>query len=401
MVPVKQLARKIDLHHVAMQGTFFFGFGALWSYGAVLMLSRGLSNSALGAVTCIAQLLPMVLQPMVAALTEKNARLSPRRMILILGAVVFAAAVVMMCLSQALWVIILGFILVAVALNLILPFFNIIMVSYLLRGVEVNYGLGRGVGSGTYALATLVLGFVLEGRDPILIVPAVAVSIALQFVSTFTFRYPLPEAAQEAAEAEEAPLSRVALMKSRPDFAMMMVAAALLIGVHNVTNVYMVHVVTKVGGTERLLGIILALAAFMEMPAMPLMPKLAKKVGTERLLVFSAVFFVVRLVLLLAAKEPVVLYVAAFIQFFSTGMLLPATVYYAARVLPRSQQTNGQSMMHLFANCLGPAVLSLIVGAIVDRWGIGGALLFMIGCGLVGLVLTILSTNHLRREGRA
>ena len=108
---MKQLARKIDWHHVAMQGTFFIGFGALWSYGAVLMLSRGLSNSAFGAVTCIAQLLPMLLQPMVAGLTEKYERLTPRRMILILGTVVFAAAVVMLCFSKALWVIIIGFIL--------------------------------------------------------------------------------------------------------------------------------------------------------------------------------------------------------------------------------------------------------------------------------------------------
>ena len=96
-----------------MQGTFFIGFGALWSYGSVLMLSRGLSNSALGIITCIAQLLPMLMQPMVAGLTEKYERLTPRRMILILGTVVFAAAVVMLCLSQVLWVIIVGFILVA------------------------------------------------------------------------------------------------------------------------------------------------------------------------------------------------------------------------------------------------------------------------------------------------
>ena len=189
---MRTLARKIDWHHVAMQGTFFIGFGALWSYGAVLMLSRGLSNSVLGIITCVAQLMPMLMQPMVAGLTEKYERLTPRRMILILGAVVFAAAVVMLCLSQVLWVIIVGFILVAVALNLILPFFNIIMVSYLIRGVEVNFGLGRGAGAGAYALSTLVMGFVLEGRDPILIVPLIAGSIALQFVSTLTFRYPLP-----------------------------------------------------------------------------------------------------------------------------------------------------------------------------------------------------------------
>ena len=397
---MRTLARKIDWHHVAMQGTFFIGFGALWSYGAVLMLSRGLSNSALGAVTCIAQLLPMLLQPMVAGLTEKYEGLTPRRMILILGVLVFAAAVVMLCFSKALWVIIIGFILIAVLLNLIIPFFNIIMVSYLLRGVEVNYGLGRGVGSGTYALATFVLGFVLEGRDAILIAPVIAVSIALQFAATITFRYPLPEGEEQAETVEEQPLSRMALFRSRGDFTLMLFASALMIGVHNVTNVYMVHVVTGIGGTERLLGIILALAAFMETPAMPLVPKFVKKIGIARLLQGSCLFFVLRLVLMLFAKGQAALYIAALAQFFSVGMLLPGTVYYVAQVLPKAQQINGQSMMHLFANCLGPAVLSLIVGAIVDWRGIDAALVFMIGCGVLGTVLTCISMAKTKLEAR-
>lgn len=397
---MKQLARKIDWHHVAMQGTFFVGFGALWSYGAVLMLSRGLSNSALGVVTCIAQLMPLLLQPMAAGLTQKYEPITPRRMIMILGVLVFAAAAVMMCFSQALWVIIIGFICVAVALNLILPFFNIIMVSYLVRGVEVNFGLGRGFGSGAYALATFVLGFVLEGRDPIIIVPVIAGSIALQFVSTITFRYPLPPMEEKGEDAAEEPLSRMEIIKSRPDFVLMMLASALLIGVHNVTNVYMVHVVTGIGGTERLLGIILALAAFMEMPAMPLMPKIAGKIGIGRLLRCAGFFFILRLVLMLVARDSVLLYGAAVGQFFSTGMLLPATVYYAAEVLSPKQQTNGQSMMHLFSNCLGPAVLSLIVGAIVDWRGIAAALIFMIGCAVLGTGLTFISTRSLVKEAR-
>lgn len=393
------LARKIDWHHVAMQGTFFFGFGALMSYGSVLMLSRGLSNSALGVVTCIAQLMPMVMQPIAANLTEKYNRLTPRRMILILGALVFAASAVMMCFSRALWVTILGYIFVAVAMNLILPFFNIIMVSYLLRGVEVNFGLGRGAGAGMYALSTLVVGFLLEGRDPIIIVPIVSASIALQFASTLTFRYPLPPLEVQEEQREEVPVSRMALMKQRPDFVLMMLASSLLIGVHNVTNVYMVHVVTGIGGTEKLLGIVVGVATFMEMPAMPLMPKFAKKIGVGGVLRLSGFFFILRLVLMLVAKDSTLLYVAALGQFFSSGMLLPATVYYAAEVLSPVQQTNGQSLIHLFSNCLGPAVLSLIVGAIVDWRGIGAALVFMIGCAIIGTGLTFISTRNLKKEG--
>ena len=130
------------------------------------------------------------------------------------------------------------------------------------------------------------------------------------------------------------------------------------------------------------------------------MPKIAKNFGLGRLLRFSGVIFALRLVLMLIAKDSLLLYVAAVIQFFSTGMLLPATVYYAARVLSPKQQTNGQSMMHLFGNCLGPAVLSLIVGGIVDWRGMGAALVFMIFCAVLGTGLTFISTRSLKKERR-
>ena len=386
------LAKKINLHYTTIQGSFGIGFGALMSFGAVLMLSRGLSNSALGVVTCIAQLLPMVLQPAVTSFAAaRREGMTTRKMLMLLTLPILVMAVVMLLAPQSLGVIIAGYMLIFLMVNLITPYHNVLMVDFLTRGVEVNYGLGRGVGSGTFALATLVLGFVLEGRDSVLIVPVIGGAMLLQLLCVATFRYPLP--AVETAEEQREAVGRMAILRSRRDFVLLLGAVALLLGVHNVTNVYMVHVIDRVGGAESLMGIILGVSAVTELISMPLFPKLQRKFGITALLRFAAAFFVVRLVLLLLAPSGGFLYLAAVAQFASSGILLPAIVYYVAQTLTPEQQTNGQGMIHLAGYCLGPALITLGVGAVVDGSGIQAALGVMIALAAVGTVLMAAATR--------
>lgn len=385
------LAKKINLHYTTIQGSFGIGFGALMSFGAVLMLSRGLSNSALGVVTCIAQLLPMVLQPAVTSFAARREGMTTRKMLMLLTLPILVMAVVMLLAPQSLGVIIAGYMLIFLMVNLITPYHNVLMVDFLTRGVEVNYGLGRGVGSGTFALATLVLGFVLEGRDSVLIVPVIGGAMLLQLLCVEAFRYPLP--AVETVEEQREAVGRMAILRSRRDFVLLLGAVALLLGVHNVTNVYMVHVIDRVGGAESLMGIILGVSAVTELISMPLFPKLQRKFGITALLRFSAAFFVVRLVLLLLAPSGGFLYLAAVAQFASSGILLPAIVYYVAQTLTPEQQTNGQGMIHLAGYCLGPALITLGVGAVVDGSGIQAALGVMIALAAVGTVLMVAATR--------
>ncbi len=385
------LAKKINLHYTTIQGSFGIGFGALMSFGAVLMLSRGLSNSALGVVTCIAQLLPMVLQPAVTSFAAARRGMTTRKMLMLLTLPILVMAVVMLLAPQSLGVIIAGYMLIFLMVNLITPYHNVLMVDFLTRGVEVNYGLGRGVGSGTFALATLVLGFVLEGRDSVLIVPVIGGAMLLQLLCVAAFRYPLP--AVETVEEQREAVGRMAILRSRRDFVLLLGAVALLLGVHNVTNVYMVHVIDRVGGAESLMGIILGVSAVTELISMPLFPKLQRKFGITALLRFAATFFVVRLVLLLLAPSGGFLYLAAVAQFASSGILLPAIVYYVAETLTPEQQTNGQGMIHLAGYCLGPALITLGVGAVVDGSGIQAALGVMIALAAVGTVLMAAATR--------
>ena len=387
-----KLARKVDIHHAAMQGSYFAGFSAIWGFGPVLLLYLGLSNSTLGVVTSLALVLPLLLQPALAALSDADSRWTSRRLALVLSLLTLAAAVVMTVSTGSKTVLVVAYAVIGVLLVSTSPFFNSMVMEYHLRGVNVNYGLGRGTGSTTYAIVALVLGFVLEKRAPTVILPVLLAALVLQIIAVWTFRYPLPPV--PAAQEEEPPkvLGLWALLKKYPAFPVMLMGCALLQGGHNACNTYMIHIVDKVGAGESLMGVVLAVSAFMELPAMTLFSRMRQKLSLRGMFLLCAAAFVAKDMLFLLARTPTLLYVSAALQFFEFGVFLPATVYYAAETLDAANQAKGQGLIHIFSNGVGPAVTA-VSGTLVDRVDVNAMLLFNAAAAVVGLLVVAFATS--------
>ena len=274
------------------------------------------------------------------------------------------------------------------------PFFNSMVMEYHLRGVNINYGIGRGTGSTTYAIVALVMGFVLERRSPTVILPVLLAALAVQIAAVWSFRYPLPPA--PAAQEGEPPqvLGVWGLLRKYPAFPVMLVGCALLQGGHNACNTYMIHIASKVGAGEGLMGVILAVSAFAELPAMALFPRMHRRFSLRTLFLVCAAAFVGKNVLFLLAQSPVLLYLAAALQFFEFGIFLPATVYYAAETLDTANQAKGQGLIHVFSNGVGPAVMTAIGGRLIDRAGINTMVAVMAAAALVGFFVVALATSR-------
>ena len=389
-----KLARQVDIHHAVMQGSYFAGFSAIWGFGPVLLLYYGLSNSTLGVITSLALVLPLLIQPALASLSDADPRWTSRRLALVLSLITLAAAVVMMLLPEHKTVLLVSYAVIGVTLVCTAPFFNSMVMEYHLRGVNINYGIGRGTGSTTYAIVALVMGFVLERRSPTVILPVLLAALAVQIAAVWSFRYPLPPA--PAAQEGEPPqvLGVWGLLRKYPAFPVMLVGCALLQGGHNACNTYMIHIASKVGAGEGLMGVILAVSAFAELPAMALFPRMHRRFSLRTLFLVCAAAFVGKNVLFLLAQSPVLLYLAAALQFFEFGIFLPATVYYAAETLDTANQAKGQGLIHVFSNGVGPAVMTATGGRLIDRAGINTMVAVMAAAALVGFFVVALATSR-------
>ena len=340
-----------------------------------------------------ALVLPLLLQPALAALSDADSRWTSRRLALVLSLLTLAAAVVMTVSTGSKTVLVAAYAVIGVLLVSTSPFFNSMVMEYHLRGVNVNYGLGRGTGSTTYAIVALLLGFVLEKRAPTVILPVLLAALVLQIIAVWTFRYPLPPV--PAAQEEEPPkvLGLWALLKKYPAFPVMLMGCALLQGGHNACNTYMIHIVDKVGAGESLMGVVLAVSAFMELPAMTLFSRMRQKLSLRGMFLLCAAAFVAKDVLFLLARTPTLLYVSAALQFFEFGVFLPATVYYAAETLDAANQAKGQGLIHIFSNGVGPAVMTAVSGTLVDRVDVNAMLLFNAAAAVVGLLVVAFATS--------
>lgn len=389
-----KLARQVDIHHAVMQGSYFAGFSAIWGFGPVLLLYHGLSNSTLGVITSLALVLPLLIQPALASLSDADPRWTSRRLALGLSLLTLAAALAIMLLPEQKTVLLVSYAVIGVTLVCTSPFFNSMVMEYHLRGVNINYGIGRGTGSTTYAIVALVMGFVLERRSPTVILPVLLAALAVQIAAVWSFRYPLPPA--PAAQEGEPPqvLGVWGLLRKYPAFPVMLVGCALLQGGHNACNTYMIHIASKVGAGEGLMGVILAVSAFAELPAMALFPRMHRRFSLRTLFLVCAAAFVGKNVLFLLAQSPVLLYLAAALQFFEFGIFLPATVYYAAETLDTANQAKGQGLIHVFSNGVGPAVMTAIGGRLIDRAGINTMVAVMAAAALVGFFVVALATSR-------
>lgn len=394
-----KLARQVDIHHAVMQGSYFAGFSAIWGFGPVLLLYWGLSNSALGVVTSLALLLPLLIQPVLASLSDADPRWTSRRLALGLSLLTLAAALAIMLLPEQKTVLLISYAVIGVTLVCTSPFFNSMVMAYHLRGVNVNYGLGRGTGSATYAIVALVMGFVLERRSPTVILPVLLAALAVQIAAVWSFRYPLPPA--PAAQEGEPPqvLGVWGLLRKYPAFPVMLVGCALLQGGHNACNTYMIHIADKVGAGEGLMGVILAVSAFTELPAMALFPRMHRRLSLRTLFRICAATFVLKDLLFWVARSPVLLYVAAVIQFFEFGIFLPACVYYVAERLDSANQAKGQGLIHVCSNGLGPAVMTAIGGRLIDSAGINTMLMVTTAAGFVGFLVVLAATSRYLDKG--
>lgn len=394
----RRFVRKLDLHFSILWGLYWIGWAAIWGFLSVFLLHRGFTNSQVGMVSSCALLLPIVVQPALASLTDRSPRFTSRRLAMALtAAALVSGAGVWLVDGPVLCAV--CFIIIGVALTAIAPYFNAMSMDFVLRGVDVNFSASRSCGSVTYALSSLALGAALEHYAPTLVLPVFLLSFGALLLALLLFRHPLPAPQADAAKAAPAVLSNAALLRRYPAFTLLLVGCALLMASHSPVTTYMIHIVGKAGGGESELGVALFLSAAVELPAMLLFSRLRRRFSLRVLMLVCAASFAVRNAAFLLAASPIAVYIACMLQFFEYAIFIPATVYYVTEEIDTANQVKGQALIYTASSGIGSALGTLCSGRLLDSAGVNGMLLFCLCSALLGTAVTILSLYSKRLKG--
>ena len=371
---------KLDINYIALFASMFFGNCCLGAYLSAYLLDLGFTNTLIGTTLAIGSILSIVVQPVVASIADKLQKMSLRTLL----AILYSISCVLVAI---IWVVPFAFpkhaiiptAVLFVILNSIAGAEGALVTSL---GMEHNYGgnginfsLARGCGSFAYAISCLIVGFLVDDFGSVFLVPANLGFKIITLILVATFPKPtkvLSESGVDTAkEDSENASSLLAFARENARFLLVVLSFVLVYSVTAVLNNFSIQLIDHVGGSESKVGIATSIAAFTELPAMALFPIILKRVGSvSNIMKFAAVMMIIKSFITAFAPSVEWIYVSQLFQCVSFALLLPCSVYYVNRFVPRKDKVKGQSFMNMTLS-IASIVVTLFGGKIIDTLGIG------------------------------
>ena len=146
----------------AIFGTYWMIYGVVSSFASVFMLAKGYTNSEIGVTLAAANVLAVVMQPLIADFVDRSKKigvigttevLTVCMMVFTVGMFAFKGGTIGLCIV---------FVLLIAFHTVLQPLFNSLAFRLEECGVTINFGIARSVGSLAYSVFVALLGSMVE-----------------------------------------------------------------------------------------------------------------------------------------------------------------------------------------------------------------------------------------------
>ncbi len=351
---------------------YFAAFCTIHAYAAVFLLSRGFTNTQVGMLLAVANITSALFQPFIAGVIDKGGWLTNRRFILISGLIILAGSVFLRFVSSNKAAVFIVFAMIYMIQFTYQPVLTALCFEYQKKGCDIYFGLARGLGSAGFAVTSAFIGSAVEKNGASLLMTVTAVIMIISVIAIYFYR---PANETKTGEKETTPVTAGSQHTDIRSFFFTYRAFLLLIlGTvcfffsHNMINDFMIQIIRSLGGGETELGYANFLQAILELPVMALIGFVLKKVSPAKLLVFSGVSFLIKILILLFANSLLWLFVSQSFQLFAYAVFVPASAYYVSETMSENDQVKGQAYV-TSAITIGGVFSNLVSGVILDNLG--------------------------------
>ena len=385
MENTKAMRRSLTLKYAIVQGLYWMIYCSMYGFASSFLLGSHFENKAVGIITAVANIFAVFLQPYLGNLADKVEKITVKKLLTILAIATLALDVVILFTANVSQMLLAVLFTVANILMLTLqPLINSLIYEYINRGIDVNYGATRGIGSLSYAIISYVLGQLLSSNGA-LILPFVASVLFVLFIIMIQLFPKIDDKKAHEAKAQAANESYLDFLKKYKALLPFLLAIVFVYITHTYLNTFMLQILENLNGTNADLGTATLYSALSELPVMFAFAYIVKYVKGSTLLKWSAFFYVVRCAIVLMATNVVMINVSQLFQALSFALFTPASVYYINKLVNDDDKVKGQTVM-LGATTLGGVIGNFTGGLILDNFTVST----MITVGLISAAIAII-----------
>ena len=359
---MNHIQRKYNLLHIF----FWLTYCTIYGYVAVFLQYKGLSSTMIGLTTGLGSALTILTTPWLSGMAGRIRGLSIKRLIVITYIGTIALWMVLLWVPLPQMVLMACYIAMTNLIAANVPLLTMICMNYLTDGVQVNFGIARGLGSVAYASSAVILGILIEHWNP----SVLGVVHAIGTAGLFAIVYSLPDVAHKEHGSGQESISIPEFARRYSLYVLILLAFALQFSAATTLSTYLIDIVVNLGGTTSMYGIAVFFMAASELPFMALTPWLKRYLSSERLLLFAALMYMLRNVTIALAPNLTVLIIGMLLQGCSYGIFTASITYYVHEQIGIEHGMAGQTMIAVMTTGLGATVGNVLGGMLQDGYGL-------------------------------
>ena len=374
-----------------IQGIYWMTFCVINTFASVYLLDKNFSSGQIGVTMALAGIISVILQPMVAAASDKNPKISLKVIIATQIIMTIISAVILLTTSLNFLGIALFYGIMIALLQMMTPFISSLGMGFINRGVPINFGIARGMGSIFCAALAFGFGFWVTKFGTNQIPIFVILLYGLLLINVVTFRFKVKEIYCE--EVSEENTKKSGFFKEYGSFFVLLAGITGLFTSHNMVNNFMMQIVSTLGGGSQEMGIAMALQAMVELPTMMAFGWINRRAKSGTLLKISGIFFTIKVFFTVISGSITAIYLSQSVQMLGFALFIPASVYYVNTAIKEKDRIKGQAFMAITAT-LGSVFGSLLGGFLIDLAGVTVMLYTSMGIAVLGTIIIWLSVNE-------
>ena len=394
----------LNIDYALIQGTYWMFYAVAGMFVSVYMLGKGYSNTSIGLVIAVGNVVAVFVQAVLANITDKAQRLTDITVIKVLIAVLFALTVAVLLIgdkSLLLTIVYTALIVVHTALH---PFVNSLSFTLEESGEHVSFGIGRSMGSLSAALLGLAMGYLVTGFG-VDVIPFSGLIILVMMEAIIIvagrhharFRQGGREIPGHETGGGEEAVSLTEFVSGNMVFMVMSVGVVALFFGNVIVENFTIQIIESIGGDTEQLGVMIFVMAILEMPAMLFFDRIKKRFSYIFLMRVAAIFFTVKITLMYLAGSMGVMYAAQACQVLGYGLMFPAMVSFIDDIMSRGEAVRGQAVFTT-AITVGNVLGCIFGGRILDLSTVGTLLLISAMITAAGTILICCTVSRVKRK---
>ncbi len=388
--------KHLNLKYAMINAFYFMLVCGTFGYANNYLQLKGISTGIIGMILTAISILALLGQTGMAPYIDRSKTWNEKKYILATLSVSVLCFILMILFGNLPTLVLVLTIIGFSATSMGIPYLNSIAFIYEQEGQKINYGLGRGVGSSAYAVAGLLIGQLIHLKDASVLPYWLLVMAILTMLVVWTLQVPEKKVEEHHDQAKQSG-SYLKFAKKYKDILVVICALVMIYFCHSIINNFMLNVVSEIGGDAASQGNATFIQAMVELPTMFGFALLLKKFKIDSLMIYAAIFYSLKHIIILLAPNMGMFYVAMVLQMVSYALIVPSTVYFADEHIEAEDRNQGQVLFGATAT-VGGLFASFIGGSLIANVGIHTTLLIGTISSIIGTLLMVYGVTKLRKK---